>query len=338
MLALSARIADNSGFVYRPTDSHSGKRCVVAGDCQFGGIDSPLSTEQQRKMPNAWVLPSIAMAVAVGFHLPNVGDLELRIPREALAAIFLGRIRRWSELAEWNPKLENVRENIELVVQSERSVVSEVFTSALSSFSAQWNMTVGSSSLPDWPRSGFLAKDDDGVAIAIKRTPYSLGYISRPTAAKLRVPVALISNQAGTFVAPTTSGVQSAMDAFAAALDEQGRNQTGRNGHRLFFQSIVDPKNQSGAYPISMFTYLLFDAGNLTCSTQYHLLYLVYWSWTDPQAVGLAIRHNVAPISKAVRTALLWTLGDLECNGFGILESVAYDYDNGIVGTGASTP
>jgi hypothetical protein len=87
-----------------------------------------------------------------------------------------------------------------------------------------------------------------------------------------------------------------------------------------------------------MFTYLLFDAGNLTCSTQYHLLYLVYWSWTDPQAVGLAIRHNVAPISKAVRTALLWTLGDLECNGFGILESVAYDYDNGIVGTGASTP
>jgi ABC-type phosphate transport system substrate-binding protein len=112
-------------YSYQPTDSNTGKNCVVTGDCDFvtfGGTDSPLSTEQQREMPNAWFLPSVAMAVAVGFHLPNVGDLELRIPREALAAIFLGRIRQWSELAEWNPELENVRQNIELVVRADRSV------------------------------------------------------------------------------------------------------------------------------------------------------------------------------------------------------------------------
>jgi hypothetical protein len=120
---LKSLASDLSGtYTYEPTDSTTGKYSVETGDRHFGGTDSPLSPEQQREMPNAWGLPSIAMAVAVGFHLPNVGGLELRIPREALAAIFLGRIRRWSELAEWNPKLENVRENIELVVRADKSV------------------------------------------------------------------------------------------------------------------------------------------------------------------------------------------------------------------------
>jgi hypothetical protein len=122
------------------------------------------------------------------------------------------------------------------------------------------------------------------------------------------------------------------MDAFTAELGLGGVNRS------LFYQGIVDPKNQSGAYPIAMFTYLLFDAGKLDCSKKYHLLYLVYWSWTDSQAAELAISHNVVQISKAVRTALLWTLGDLKCDDFRILDSIAYDYDKGIVGTGASTP
>ena len=104
----------------------------------------------------------------------------------------------------------------------------------------------------------------------LKQRPYSLGFISQPGAVKFYVSMALISNDVGSFVAPSTSGVQSAMDAFAAALDEQVVEQ-GRNGHHLFFQSIVDPKNQSGAYPIAMFTYFLFDAGKYENSKLYSL-------------------------------------------------------------------
>jgi ABC-type phosphate transport system substrate-binding protein len=179
--------------------------------------------------------------------------------------------------------------------------------------------------LPNWPNpdkssvqstSLIRAEDDDGVAIAIKRTPYSLGYISRPTAAKLRVPVALISNHAGTFVAPTTSGVQSAMDAFAAEMGLGGVNRS------LFFQSIVDPKNQPGAYPISMFTYFVFDARKLGCSTLFDLVFLLHWVWTDSLAAELANPQNLVPVSATVRDLLTNRLANLQCRGSSVLRSV----------------
>ena len=208
---------------------------------------------------------------------------------------------------------------------SDRSAVSKTFTSALASFSAEWKVKVGSSLRPNWPDpdkssdddgSLIRAEDDDGVAIEILRRPYSLGFISLPTAAKLRVPVALISNHAGTFVAPTTSGVQSAMDAFAAEMGLGGVNRS------LFFQSIVDPKNQSGAYPIAMFTYFLFDAGKLGCSTLFDLVFLIHWVWTDLQAAELASPHNLVPVSATVRDLLINRLANLQCRGSSVLRSV----------------
>ena len=324
-------------FSYTPTDSSEGEYCVATGDCHFAGTDSvinaALTPEHMRLMPNAWLLPSLAMAIAIGFNLPSFGDLELRIPREALAEIFLGRIRQWSELAEWNPKLAGVEQNISLVVRSDSSAVSKAFSSALSSFSAEWNGKVGSSSRPNWPRFDLHSGDEDGVAMELKQRPYSLGFISQPGAVKFYVSMALISNDVGSFVAPSTSGVQSAMDAFAVELDERGRN-----GERLLFQSIVDPKNQPGAYPISMFTYLMFDAGKLDCSKLYDVMFLVYWGWTDPRAAAIARAHSLSGISAAVRGALVVGLRNISCNGSNLLEEVAYDYEPSIVGTGAAIP
>ena len=323
--SLDAQLAGLTGvYTYTPTGSSEGKYCVATGDCHFAGTDSvinaALTPEHMRLMPNAWLLPSLAMAIAIGFNLPSFGDLELRIPREALAEIFLGRIRQWSELAEWNPKLAGVEQNISLVVRSDSSAVSKAFSSALSSFSAEWNGKVGSSSRPNWPRSDWRSGDEDGVAMELKQRPYSLGFISQPGAVKFYVSMALISNDVGSFVAPSTSGVQSAMDAFAVELDERGRN-----GERLLFQSIVDPKNQPGAYPISMFTYLMFDAGKLDCSKLYDVMFLVYWGWTDPRAAAIAKEKNLIPTSGALRDALIKALANLQCRGGSLLRELLRD-------------
>ena len=70
---------------------------------QFAGTDTTLSPEQRAQMPDAWLLPSLAQAVVIGYNLPGFTDLELQIPREALAAVFLGRIRMWSEAGGVEP-------------------------------------------------------------------------------------------------------------------------------------------------------------------------------------------------------------------------------------------
>jgi hypothetical protein len=104
------------------------------------------------------------------------------------------------------------------------------------------------------------------------------------------------------------------------------------------FQSIVDPKSQPGAYPISMFTYLMFDAGKLDCSKLYDVMFLVYWGWTDPRAAAIARAHSLSGLSAAVRGALVVGLRNISCNGSNLLEEVAYDYEPSIVGTGAAIP
>jgi ABC-type phosphate transport system substrate-binding protein len=265
-------------------------------------------------MRNAWLLPVLAGAVAIGFNLPELANLELKIPRDVLAAIFLGRIRQWSELATWNPALERMQQNISLVVRSDRCGASEVLSRALASFSTEWNGKVGTSSKPNWPIAGFRAEGGPGMAVAILSTAYSLGYVSQIEAATFNVRMAHISNAEGIFVAPTIGGVQSAMDAFATELDE-----IGRRGETNFDQNIVDPKNRTDAYPISTLTYFAFDAASLNCETLHDVLYLIYWAWTDPQAAQIALDQGSSPISKSVRGALLSALWRLRCGNNAVL-------------------
>ena len=181
------------------------------------------------------------------------------------------------------------------------------------------------------------------MATKILATPYSLGYVSQIEATSFGVRMAEISNAEGSFVAPGASGVQSAMDAFATELDE-----IGRRGDTIFAHIIVDPKNRSDAYPISMLTYFAFDAASLNCQTLHDVLYLIYWAWTDPQAARIALDLSSSPISKSVRGALLTALRRLQCTELladdhrasagSALDAVIYQYNPSTVGTGVSLP
>jgi phosphate transport system substrate-binding protein len=211
-------------------------RRLVAGELLFAGVDGALSAELRQKMPGAWLVPVLAGAVAVGYNLPSGTGASLRIPREALAAIFLGRMQRWSELAEWNPTLANVTEPISLVVRSDVSATSAAISEALSSVSDEWRTKVGTSSRPNWPRAGFRVEGDAAVAWHVLAAPYSLGCLSLSEAAAYGVQAAHVRNVAGSFVAPTVAGVQAAMDAFASEL----RDAPGPNG--TLHRSIVDSR------------------------------------------------------------------------------------------------
>jgi ABC-type phosphate transport system substrate-binding protein len=317
-------------------------------------------------MPNAWLLPVMAGAVSIAFNLPNstcpnsacATLMELMIPREALANIFLGRIRQWSELAHWNPALASVQQSIELVVRSDGNGISETLSRALSSFSPEWNSKVGTSFNPRWPWSRFVATSGQAMVIKILATPFSLGYISQMAAITFGLPVARISNALGVFIAPTLSGVRSAMDAFTDELDELRAK-----GETVFFQSIVDPQsrqNSSYAYPIAMFTYWAFDPAQLNCEVLYDVLYLIYWAWTNPEAAQTAIEMGSSPISTKASSSLVAAVRRLECAearnpGVGgadsdelveslrikrtsVLDAVMYQFNSSTIGTGASTP
>jgi phosphate ABC transporter phosphate-binding protein len=312
MVAVSAdtRREKSVKFIYMPTGSGDGKAQLVAGSVHFAGSDSALSAKEKLAIPDAWFVPSLAGGVAVGFSVPGIGSEELNIPREALADVFLGKIRRWSGLAQWNPKLENVSQDISIVVRSESSGTTSVFTSALSSFSVEWKNKTGSSSLPKWPVAASKHEGNSGVAIAIRLTPYSIGYLNVADAKTYGVAYAKIANAEGRYIAPTLEAVQAATNAFGSKLEALAKN-----GSTNFYVDAVDPKGEPEAYPISTFTYFAFDVGRLDCETMLDVFFLVYWAWTDANAAKMATDQLLSPITSGVRAILLSALAKLKCEG-----------------------
>jgi phosphate transport system substrate-binding protein len=337
------RLSTSTKFMYQSTGSSDGKQRLVDGSVHFAGSDSALSSSDTQQMPNVWFVPSLAGAIAIGFNVPSMADLQLRIPRQTLADIYLGKIRRWSELAQWNPMLASVDQNISLVVRSDSSGTTEAFTGALSRFSDEWASAVGASSNPTWPRRDFAGEGNNGVALQIRLNPYSLGYVSYADAIAFQVTMARVSNAVGTFVAPTLQSVQSAVDAFASEFDEMTRS-----GSQIFFQSISDPKDAKDAYPIATLTYLAFDAARLSCEILQPMLSLLYWAWSDPQAKAIAERLSFVVMTERARGFLVNALRKIVClearpgvkalNRLKPFDQVMFDSDPSILGAGASLP
>ena len=334
-------------YEYEPATSLEGQRRLAAGECQFAASDSALLPEHSAAMPNAWFVPSLAQAIAVVFHLPNVQPgFVLNIPRAVLADIFLGRIRQWSALAPWNDGLASAPGNITLVVHSDSSATSQLFTAALSSFSAGTNGTVvdtGTGSAgPSWPKGVLYGTGDQGAALKIFEIPYSLGYVAHSYLSKLGISrssgIARISNTAGRFVEPSESSVTAAMNAGAARLDEMRDS-----GTSVFALSIVDPPPAAAdAYPIAGFTYIAFDAGRLDCVALRAVVYLLYWAWTNPEATIIAQKLTFYPLSQKVVDSLIRAVKLLQCatvaGGTGTLDMILGDEVTVIVGAGAGFP
>jgi hypothetical protein len=104
--------------------------------------------------------------------------------------------------------------------------------------------------------------------------------------------------------------VQAATNAFVPKLQALVKN-----GSTNFYVDTVDPKGNPDAYPISTFTYFVFDAGRLDCDTMLDVLFLVFWAWTDTNAAKMATDQSLSRITNDVRSALLTALANLTCEG-----------------------
>jgi len=314
-------------YSYTPSTSVEGRQKLAMSLVHFVGSDVPPPPEYRRTMPGLWIVPSLGTAIAVVFNLPNYTGIDLKIPRAALADIFIGRIRKWSELAEWNERLTGVRENISLVVQAD-GAESYWLTSALSSFSTEWRGKVGISSKPAWQsiigRNIRIARGAVGMASLVHTAPYTLGYMSHVSALSLRVQMALIQNAHGAWVAPGRRGVAAAMDAFVDMLDKKRVDNSDKASHD-FTLSIIDPQTGLDAYPIAMLTYIMFDVASLSCKVLHDVLYLLYWIWSDAAAAQKAEESSLTPISPHMSRSLIRVLASIRCDESHVLSDVLWE-------------
>lgn len=123
----------------------------------------------------------------LGFNITGTNSLNLS--REHVVGIYNGSITHWNDsvIQELNPGFKLPGERIKVVARSDKSGTTEIFTSALSSFSAEWANAFGtfSSGLNSdrrpakWNEDvisfyGFTNKGISGILLSID---YTVAYI-----------------------------------------------------------------------------------------------------------------------------------------------------------------
>ncbi|WP_281269187.1 phosphate ABC transporter substrate-binding protein PstS [Thiocapsa rosea] len=156
-------------------------------------------------------------------------------------------------MAAANPGVELPDQEITVVVRSDSSGTTYVFTGHLAEISESFKTTVGHDKSPQWPKSTKFVKapKNDGVTATVKQTPGSIGYIEYGFAKLTKAPSAILENQAGKFVA---GGAETGAAALATA-EFPGGTLPGSNVPDLRAW-IMDPAGDD-AYPIVSYTWLL---------------------------------------------------------------------------------
>ena len=200
--AQAYKAATGSELNYQAIGSGGGIRQIKAKTVDFGASDKPL---QAGELTAAGLIqfPTVIGGVVPIVNIPGVAAGQLKLSGAVLGEIFLGHIKRWddAQIARLNGGRKLPAMPITVVHRSDGSGTSFIFTSYLSSTSANWARSVGANDSVNWP-TGLGGKGNDGVAAFVKQTAGSIGYVEYVYARKDKVAYTLVQNKAGQFPQP----------------------------------------------------------------------------------------------------------------------------------------
>jgi phosphate transport system substrate-binding protein len=239
---------------YQSKGSGAGIQDFINQTVDFAASDAAMNDKEIAEVKGGVVLlPMTAGEVVLSYNLKGVDNLKL--PRDVYPAIFMGKVTRWNDpkIAAANPGVKLPDEDITVVVRSDSSGTSFVFTGHLAAISDEFKTTVGQAKAPNWPKQGKIVKapKNDGVTATIKQTPGAIGYIEYGFAKLTKAPTAMLENKSGKFVAP---GSESGKAALASAEFPAGNLPGGDVPDMRVW--VSDPAGED-AYPIASFTWLL---------------------------------------------------------------------------------
>lgn len=270
---------------YQQLGSGAGIRQTTEGTVDFGASDQPMTDEQiaafkAARNRNILHFPTVMGAVVPTYNIPGV-TAELNFTGEALAGIFLGKIKKWNDpaIASANPDVKLPADEIVVVHRSDGSGTTFVFTDYLAKISPEWKAGPGAAPAISWP-VGLGGKGSEGVIGLVKQTANSLGYAEMIYAIQNNMTAGLVRNAAGKFVKATPESVTEAA-ASASVPDD-------------FRVSITNAPGDA-AYPISSFTWLLIPQTIADPAKRTVLVEFLQWMLGPGQEMAPALQYAKLP-------------------------------------------
>ncbi|MGC2211110.1 MAG: phosphate ABC transporter substrate-binding protein PstS [Candidatus Korobacteraceae bacterium] len=228
---------------YQAIGSGGGKKNVIDKTVDFGASDAAMTDEEMARVQGGvQLLPMTAGAIVIAYNLDGVTNLNL--PRAVYPEIFLGKITRWNDpaIVAANPGVKLPDLPINVIVRSDGSGTSYVFSKHLSTIDPAFDKAVGANTMPNWP-VGTKSKGNEGVTAGLKSTPGSIGYVEYGYAKLQNLTFANLQNKSGKYVAASTASGQAAL----ASVDLPSN----------LIGWASDP-SAADAYPIVTYTWMIF--------------------------------------------------------------------------------
>lgn len=227
---------------YQSIGSGGGIKSVIDKTVDFGASDAAMTPEDMAKVDvGVQLLPMTGGCIVLTYNLKGVSDLKLS--RQAYTGIFLGKVKKWNDplIAKENAAVALPDVPINVVVRADGSGTTFVFTKHLSAVSPEFAKDPGVNTLPNWP-TGTRSKGNEGVTASVMMTPGAIGYIEYGYAKSQNLPMAVLENKSGHYVAPSLASAQAALAT--AQFPEN------------LIAWVLDPDAQD-AYPITTYTWLI---------------------------------------------------------------------------------
>jgi len=284
---------------YSAVGSSAGIAAISAKQVDFGASDVPMTTSEQAAATGGPVtqVPVALGGEGIAYNLSLPAGARLHLTGPVLAGIFLGQITRWSDpaITALNPGLSLQPAQINVVHRSDGSGTTYIFSNYLTAISPAWAAKVGTGKILHWP-VGEGAEGNGGVATAVDRTPFSIGYVEQAYAQGLTLPFAAIRNQAGNYVTPSvqTVAADAAQKSAITPSDFSIVNQPG-----------------TGSYPISGYSWALVYTHQPGQARGQGLVAMLDWLTHDGQASAAANGYVPLPaqVQQLARTMLQQVTG-----------------------------
>jgi phosphate transport system substrate-binding protein len=270
---------------YQAVGSGAGITAITNGTVDFGASDAILNSQQlslaQASYGSLLTIPTTMGAVAISYNLPTIGKNQLKLTGTVLANIFLKNITNWNDpsIAAINPGLSLPNIPIAVVHRSDSSGTTYIFTNYLSKVSQQWSTQVGNNTSVNWP-GDVGASGSAGVAAQIQQLTGSIGYIELAYAVQNNMPVALMQNSSGNYVAPSVGSASAAADGVTLPAD---------------MRIMITNSSNATAYPIVGFTWLLVYQNQTNKVKGQELVNLLWWAIHDAQQYNNALTYPTLP-------------------------------------------
>ena len=274
-------------ITYGGIGSGGGIRSLTDKVVDFGATDAYLEDAQMAEMPAEIVhIPTVLGAVVIAYNLEGIDNLKLS--GELLEKIFMGEITKWND-----PKIKSNNAGLKLpdlaitvIVRSDGSGTTHIFSDYMSKISPKWAEKVGTGKSLQWP-VGMGAKGNPGVAGTISQTQGAIGYIGSEYAFAMKIQTAQLQNSAGNYVLPTIETVSTAAQGEIPA------------DTRVMLTNSPAPDS----YPISGFTWIILykeqNYNNRTKEQALATVKLLEWLVSE-EAQGEAEKVHYAPLPASV--------------------------------------